>query len=175
MRKKIFTMAVVSLVLLLTGCGTMMEPARKTVTLQSATPVEAYSDGKNYIGEGNLIVFDASNRSRHGDEYILLREIDNPENVRKIYLEREYNAWATWNLLWYGVPYIIDYPTGGTGRLSKTNYSVPGFSKRKDSSEKNDEIERLRSEIEKMKMKESIKQELELERTKERVLKLEAS
>ncbi len=175
MRRKIFTMAVISLVLLLTGCGTMMEPARKTVTLQSATPVEAYSDGKNYIGEGNLIVFDASNRSRHGDEYILLREIDNPDNVRKVYLEREYNPWATWNILWYGAPYIIDYPTGGTGRLSKTNYSVPGFSKRKDSAEKDSEIEKLKSEIEKMKMKESIKQELEMERTKERVLKLEAS
>lgn len=174
MLKKIRLVMIFSLVLM-TGCGTMMEPARKTVTLQSATPVEAYSDGDNYIGEGNLIVFDASNRSRHGDEYILLREIDNPDNVRKIYLEREYNAWASWNLLWYGATYIIDYPTGGTGRLAKTNYSVPGFSKRESSTKKNDEIERLKTEIEKMKMKESIKQELEMERTKERVLKLEAS
>lgn len=173
--KKIYLFII--LVFLFTGCGTMMEPSRKTVTIQSATPVKAYVDGKKFIGEGKVFAFNASNRSRSGDEYVLLKEVGNEENVQTVYLDREYNPWATWNFLFaYGLPYIIDYPSGGTGRLANLNYYMPDFSMKNHSeSSKDEEVDRLSKELEKIKLKNEIKKELELERTKERVLKLEAT
>ncbi len=36
----------------LTGCGTLMEPARKTIIIHSATPSKMYTDRGGYVGEG---------------------------------------------------------------------------------------------------------------------------
>lgn len=168
-----------SLIVLITGCGTMMEPSRKSVSIQSETPVMAYSDGNKFVGEGKYITFDASNRSRKGDEYVILKEVGNEENTRTVYLEREVNAWSFWNFMWYGIPYIIDLPTGGTGRLGRVNYQVPSFGELDHGSVKTasggNELEQLRNEIEMMKLKDQIKSEMELERATERTIKLEAS
>jgi len=140
----------------LVGCGSIMEPSRKTVTIHSATPVKAYVDGNKFIGEGKIFTFNASNRSRRGDEYVLLKEIGNEDNVQTVYLEREYNSWANWNFLFvYGLPYAVDYPTGGTGRLANLSYYMPDFSKKgndsslvKNSNYNDDEI---RKELERIK------------------------
>jgi len=125
-KKKLILLTLVTLIFL-TGCGTMMEKSRKPITVTSPTPFKAYSDGIKYIGEGKQVTFHASNRGGKGDDFIILKEIGNESNVRTVYLEREFNTWSLWNFLWYGIPYVVDFPTGGTNRLGRTNYQVPQF------------------------------------------------
>lgn len=182
--KKIILLISLFFLLLMTGCGTVMEKRTKTITINSRTPVKAYSDGTKYIGEGQFITYEASNRSHHGDEFITLREIGNENNVRTVSIEREFNTWSLWNLLWYGVPYIIDLPTGGTSRLARLNYSIPDFSgdystnNNYSSASRNSNeptTQELKAELERMKLKNEIKRELELERTKERLTRVEAN
>ena len=103
----------------LTGCGMLMGPARKTITIHSATPSKMYTDRGGYVGEGELVSFKMDNRDGDSGDMVILREIGNEKNIRYVPMERNFNAGAILDIFCWPTIFI-DIATGGIHKLSRT-------------------------------------------------------
>jgi len=112
----------------LTGCGTVLTPKTKVISVNSEIPVEVWLEGKEVVSVGKINVFRVGNR-RGGEDYLILKEVGRPENEYRIELERKFNRMTLLNLpIFFGAAgYPIDYLTGATGKLKKTTYEIYDF------------------------------------------------
>lgn len=112
------------------GCGTVLTPKSKVVSVNSDIPVEVWMNGDELVGRGRINSVRVSNR-RGQDEFLLLRSMDHPQEEYRIDLERRFNRMTLLNLpvLFGTLGYPVDYLTGATSKLKKTSYQVPDFTK----------------------------------------------
>lgn len=170
--KKVLALGIMAT--MITGCGTIMESSRKTVTITTDTVSNAYLEDGTYLGQGRTFNTQMDNRSGRKNDIIILKEVGNEDNQYLLRMDREINRWGFWNFaIDFGIiSYPIDLISGSHKRLARTHYSVPDFAKLKTDNTSSSQLE---TEFREFQLKEKIKQELEVERTKERVLLLEAN
>ncbi len=110
------------------GCGTVLTPREKTVSINSEKPVEVWVDGEKLASTGKVNSVVVSNRARKGSEYLLIREVEG-DGEHRIELDKKFNRMTLLNLplLFGAIGYPVDYLTGATGKLRKTHYEVRDF------------------------------------------------
>lgn len=115
-------------IVFLSGCGTVLTPREKAVSINSEKPVEIWIDGERLAATGKVNSVMVSNRARRGDEYLLIREVEG-DREHRIELDKKFNRMTLLNLplLFGAVGYPVDYLTGATGKLRKTHYEVKDF------------------------------------------------
>ena len=120
---------IIILMALFNGCGTVLTPKTKDINVNSKMPVEVWLDGKTLVSTGKINTFAVKNRSRRGHEYILLKDLEEPQKEYRIDLERDFNKITLLNitLLLGAVGYPVDLITGATGKLARTKYEVDDF------------------------------------------------
>jgi len=129
--KKIMKLMLMGLLTLtFVSCGTIMQPARKTVTIHSVTPSKMFTDKGDYVGEGKTVSFKMDNRSGDSGDAVVLKEIGNEDNIRYVSMEREFNGAAILDIFCWPTIFI-DFATGGLNKLSKTNYTVDDYAQKK--------------------------------------------
>jgi len=116
------------LIVSLAGCGTVLTPRNKVVSINTEIPVEVWVDGEWLASSGRVNSIRLSNRARRGSEYLILKEVEG-DGEQRIDLERKFNRMTLLNLpLLFGVVgYPVDYLTGATGKLRKTHYEITDF------------------------------------------------
>ena len=156
-----------------TSCGTMMEPSRKTINITVNKKAKVRYDGE-LVGNGKYSSVFVENR--RNDKMLSVEDLDTGE-VRNVSLDYEFNTWVLWDpfIDWGIISIPVDLINGSYKRLGRRSYYVQFDEDNSGNSKKDEEMEKLSKELEKIKLRNEIKKELELERTKERVLKLEAT
>lgn len=116
-------------IILLSGCGTVLTPKTKEVNVNSKRPVEVWLDGETLVSTGKINSFDVNNRKRRGGDFLILRDLEEPDKEYRIDLERKFNRMTLLNLsLFLGtVGYPVDLISGATGKLARTKYEVDDF------------------------------------------------
>lgn len=116
-------------IVLFSGCGTVLTPKTKEVNVNSKVPVEVWLDGETLVSTGKINSFIVKNRSRRGHEYLILKDLEDPQKEYRIELERNFNKISLLNvtLLFGAVGYPVDLVSGATGRLARTNYEIEDF------------------------------------------------
>lgn len=120
---------IIILTTLFTGCGTVLTPKTKDINVNSKVPVEVWIDGETLVSTGKINNFTVKNRSRRGHEYLILKDLEDPQNEYRIDLERNFNKITLLNvtLLFGAIGYPVDLITGATGKLARTKYEVDDF------------------------------------------------
>lgn len=120
---------IIILMALFSGCGTVLTPKTKDINVNSKVPVEVWLDGETLVSTGKINTFTIKNRSRRGHEYLILKELEDPQNEHRIDLERNFNKITLLNvtLLFGAIGYPVDLITGATGKLARTKYEVDDF------------------------------------------------
>ena len=121
-------MLLILMIVFMTGCGTVLTPKDKMVSINSEKPVEIWVDGERLASTGKVNSVMVSNRARRGGEHLLIREVDG-EGEHRIELDKKFNRMTLLNLplLFGAIGYPVDYLTGATGKLRKTHYEVDEF------------------------------------------------
>lgn len=116
-------------VVLFSGCGTVLTPKTKDINVNSKVPVEVWLDGETLVATGKINNFTVKNRSRRGHDYLLLKDLEDPQKEWRIDLERKFNKITLLNmtLLLGAVGYPVDLVSGATGKLARTSYEIEDF------------------------------------------------
>jgi len=106
-----------------------LTPKTKEFDLNSERSVEVWLDGETLVSSEKINSFSVKNRKRRGDDFLILRDLEEPAKEYRIDLERKFNRMPLLNLplLFGSIGYPVDLISGATGKLARTKYEVDGF------------------------------------------------
>ncbi len=124
MKRNIFRMLLILILIAFTGCATIMEPKKKTVAVQSNQKMKVRYDNE-LVGSGKFVSFQALNRADGRNKMIVAESIETGE-IRSITPTYTTNGWIFADILldWGIISIPTDLVSGGYKRIDQTNYYI---------------------------------------------------